>query len=109
MTYDIDQITDLKAAANEIMGVANEYGPSSRVSDSQSILTYVREHFFTDDEFDALLDEIELFIDVNEGEFELSDEIVAGFVEAAGYVRNSDFGRKEELLILLLASLDILD
>jgi hypothetical protein len=106
---NIDNITDIKATASEIMGDENNLTAVSGLMNSQSILKYIRDHYLTDDKFDVMLSEIELFIDVNEGEFELSDEIVDGFVTAARYVENSDFALKDELAVLLLAALDILN
>jgi len=104
-----DNITDLRGTAYKIMGIDPNTSRGINLSDSQAILTFIRDNYITDDKFDEMLSILEIYIDVNEGEFELTADIVGDFVKAATYVKDSDFDDGEDLLILLLAALDLLE
>ena len=104
-----DEIVDLRARALEIMHVDGRDSATMNLNDSQDILTFIRETYITDDTFDNMLSDLEVFIMVNVGEFELTSDIIDAFVRASNYIKESDFEDAENILVLLLAALDVLD
>lgn len=87
----------------------------SKVEQLQFIIDLIKTlylpFFENDEEMEQLLDEIDILVDVNDPEFELTADIVEAFVQLATYVRQEDVHNRMEnnLLIILTYALELID
>ena len=112
---DIDELeeTFLDILPEQKRGEYQSLGSS--VEQLQFIIDLLKDSylpFFDNDmEMEALLDEIDILVDVNDDDFELSSDIVNAFVELANHVRQDDTHQKvkDRMLIILTHTLELVD
>jgi len=104
-----DNIVDLHDKAFAIMGVDKDSSKGKNIDSANGILSFIKDNYKIDDTFSEMLDDLQVYIDVNQDDFILTPDIVSDFVKAGDYIKASSFAKKDDILILLLTSLDMLE